>query len=88
MIWLNPLTTDVGMAVVLPEGFRFHSARYAIGHVTVNVRLGQSFLLVSKLSTLRTRKAERQFDEDGGALSGSTLTAAIEAATEQSAAIR
>ena len=86
----DPLTTDVGMAVVLPEGLSLSFG--PLRNRARNCKRASRAVVSARKQVARARseltKAERQFDKDGGALSGSALTAAIEAATEQSAAIR
>ncbi|MCP4502173.1 MAG: hypothetical protein GY822_19625, partial [Deltaproteobacteria bacterium] len=83
----DPLTTDVGMAVVLPEGLSLSFG--PLRNRARNCKRASRAVVSARKQVARARselaKAERQFDKDGGALSGSTLTAAIEAATEQSA---
>ena len=86
----DPQTIDVGMAVVLPEGLSLSFG--PLRNRARNCKRASRAVASARKQVARARselaKAERQLDENGGALSGSTLTAAIEAATEQSAAIR
>ena len=86
----DPQTSDDGMAVVLPEGLSL-----SFGPLRTrarNCKRASRVVARARKQVARARseldKAERQLDENGGALSGSNLTTAIEAATEQSAAIR
>jgi len=86
----DPQTSDDGMAVVLPEGLSL-----SFGPLRTrarNCKRASRVVARARKQVARARweldKAERQLDANGGALSGSTLTTAIEAATEQSAAIR
>tara|TARA_E500000081_G_scaffold155054_1_gene194159 strand:- start:237 stop:3551 length:3315 start_codon:yes stop_codon:yes gene_type:complete len=86
----DPQTIDVGMAVVLPEGLSLSFG--PLRNRARNCKRASRAVASARKQVARARselaKAERQLDETGRALSGSTLTAAIEAATEQSAAIR
>ncbi len=86
----DPQTSDDGMAVVLPEGLSL-----SFGPLRTrarNCKLASRMVARARKHVARARseldKAEQQLDANGGVLSGSDLTAAIEAATEQSAAIR
>lgn len=86
----NPQTSDDGMAVVLPEGLSL-----SFGPLRTrarNCKLASREVARARKQVARARseldKAEQQLDANGGALSGPALTSAIEAATEQSAAIR
>jgi uncharacterized protein YhaN len=86
----DPQTSDDGMAVVLPEGLSL-----SFGPLRTrarNCKLASREVARARKQVARARseldKAERQLDANGGALSGPALTTAIEAATEQSAAIR
>ena len=86
----DPQTSDDGMAVVLPEGLSL-----SFGPLRTrarNCKRASRVVARARKQVARARseldKAEQHLDAEGGALSGSALTTAIEAATEQSAAIR
>lgn len=86
----DPQTSDDGMAVVLPEGLSL-----SFGPLRTrarNCKRASRAVARARKQVSRARseldKAERQLDAEGGSLSGPALTTAIEAATEQSAAIR
>ncbi len=86
----DPQTNDVGMAVVLPEGLSLSFG--PLRNRARNCKRASRAVASARKQVARARselaKAEQQIDKDRGALSGSTLAAALEAATEQSAAIR
>lgn len=86
----DPQSTELSMAVVLPEGLSLSFG--PLRNRARNCKRASRAVVSARRELSKARseleKAERVFDEDGGVLSGSTLTAAIEAATEQSAAIR
>ena len=78
------------MAVVLPEGLSL-----SFGPLRTrarNCKRASRVVTRARKQIARARseldKAERQLDAEGGSLSGAALTNAIEAATEQSGAIR
>ena len=86
----DPQTSDDGMAVILPEGLSL-----SFGPLRTrarNCKRASRVVARARKQVARARseldKAERQFDAEGGALSGADLTTAIEAATEQSSTIR
>ena len=86
----DPQTSDDGMAVVLPEGLSL-----SFGPLRTrarNCKRASRVVTRARKQIARARseldKAERQLDAEGGSLSGAALTNAIEAATEQSGAIR
>ena len=78
------------MAVVLPEGLSLSFG--PLRNRARNCKRASRAVASARKQVARARseldKAERQLDANGGALSGPALTTAIEAATEQSAAIR